>query len=262
MANIFNQKEEVISVELTKQGRKLLGLGVFQPAYFSFFDDSIIYDSLYAGVVEDTNAVQDRILNNSITLHALNLSTDTLKAPLGSSDVLNDYAPAWDLKVLNGQIKYIFKDSSYHKKIFDVENLSYIVSLDKSDKENYKPIVKEDYLLIDLKELNLTDDMDNFELELVTFDDYSGGIEHGLERKLYFTNKKTNIIDDILYEENELPSKFFDIVLDENDASYYLDVLVDEEIDSSFINPVEKSVDEAVKATYSSTYSGPVGPEC
>lgn len=263
MSTILNQKEDVLSVELTKHGRKLLAMGVFQPQYYSFFDDSIIYDSNYAGVIdEDINEIQGRILNQSITFKAYNILEDKLLYPLGKSDTVNDYAPAWDLTVLKGEIAYDQDNSNYYKKIFNIKNINYTISLDKSDRNNFIPIIKDDYLLIDLKELNLSDDMDNFEIELFTYDELSGGKEAGLERKLYFTNKKTNIIDNILFEEDELPSKFFDIELTDSDASYYLDVLVDDEIDSGFINPIEKSVAEIVKSTYSSDYTGPVGPEC
>lgn len=52
----FNQKEEVIQVELTQYGKYLLSRGKWKPSYYAFFDDDVIYDGKYAGVVE-TNAV-------------------------------------------------------------------------------------------------------------------------------------------------------------------------------------------------------------
>ena len=52
----FNQKEEVIQIELTQYGKYLISRGKWKPAYYAFFDDDVIYDGRYAGVTE-TNAV-------------------------------------------------------------------------------------------------------------------------------------------------------------------------------------------------------------
>jgi len=41
----FNKKEEVIEVQLTEYGKYLLSLGRMRPAYYSFFDDDILYDT-------------------------------------------------------------------------------------------------------------------------------------------------------------------------------------------------------------------------
>jgi hypothetical protein len=258
--SILNQKEEVLAVELTKQGRKLLAQGIFQPAYYSFFDDSIIYDNNYAGITtENVNEIKDRIMDNSLTFKALSLSKNILNNPLGKSNPLNDYSPSWDLKVLNGSINYNQDDSTFYKKIFDLADIQYTVKLSKNAES---PTIESEYFLLDLQELNLDDDIQNFEIELVTFDDISGGKQAGLERKLYFNSNKTNIIDDLLYEENELPSKFFDIKVSSEDVAYYFDALVDDEIDSDFISSKEKTLQEKVKGTYSSNYAGPVDPKC
>lgn len=257
--SLLNQKEEVLKVQLTKHGRKLLGTGVFQPKYFSFFDDSVVYDTNYGGINESTNSIQDRILYKSLTFDANNLLTDVLDKPLGTSDTINDYAPAWKLNILKGAIEYRTENSSYYKKIFDVATINYYITLDKTNIFNVRPKVQEDYVLIDLQELNVADDNDNFEIEVVTFDDISGH----KEKKLFFHNKKTNIIDDIIYEESELPSNFFNYNLTSSDVAYYLDVLVDDEIDTSIILSGEATLAESVKATYKAEYqTGPVGPEC
>lgn len=254
--SILDSKQQVLNVELTKHGRKLLGSGIFQPAYFSFFDESIIYDANYAGITnEPINSIQDRILYNSLGFSAFNLLNDTLMYPLGTSDIFNDYIPAWELNVLKGKISHDQESSNFYKKIFN-QSIEYKVSLDKHSKE---PLIEEDYILIDLKEINVSDDMKNFEIELVTFDEING---NNLERKLYFSHKKTNIIDGIIYEEGELPSKYFDVKIDINDSEYYLDVLVDDEIDSDLILTKEKELKEIIKGTYTSDYAGPVDPKC
>ena len=53
--SFFNKKEEVMDIQLTRFGRKLLSAGLFRPVYYQFFDDDILYDSDRAGCSE-TNA--------------------------------------------------------------------------------------------------------------------------------------------------------------------------------------------------------------
>jgi len=250
--NILNQKEEVLKVELTKHGRKLLGMGIFQPKYFSFFDDSIIYDNSYAGISEENvNKIQDRILNDSLTFSFPNLSVETLENELGTSDIFNDKAPAWDLKLLNGKISYLSGLSTNYKKIFNVNDITYYISPINNNPEDIK--IEEDYVLIDLKELNLQDELHNFEIEVVTYDELSGGKVTGLEKKLKFSQFKTNIIDGLLFEDNELPYNYFNVDINEEDVPYYLDILVDDEIDTDFIISTEKKLQERIRGTYTST---------
>ena len=57
----FNQKEDVIDIELTPFGEHLLSLGVFKPTYYSFHDEDILYDAEYAGTIEPQNNIKKRI---------------------------------------------------------------------------------------------------------------------------------------------------------------------------------------------------------
>jgi hypothetical protein len=62
----FNKKEEVIDVQLTSEGRRLLSQGRFKPTYYEFYDDDIIYDIAYTSGSEIQNLTQDRILDETI----------------------------------------------------------------------------------------------------------------------------------------------------------------------------------------------------
>ena len=53
----FNKKEEVIQIKLTQYGKHLLSKGKFKPTYYAFFDDSVLYDSNYAGHTEVQNDI-------------------------------------------------------------------------------------------------------------------------------------------------------------------------------------------------------------
>lgn len=55
MVRFFDQKEEVINIELTPYGRQQFASGTLSPAYYAFYDKSIIYDGTYANIVETQN---------------------------------------------------------------------------------------------------------------------------------------------------------------------------------------------------------------
>jgi hypothetical protein len=63
--SFFNRKEEVMEIQLTAYGKELLSKGKFKPAYYSFFDEGILYDGTRAGLSEIQNNVQYRIKNET-----------------------------------------------------------------------------------------------------------------------------------------------------------------------------------------------------
>jgi hypothetical protein len=277
MADFLDQKEEVLKIELTKHGRKLLGLGIFNPEYYSFFDDSIIYDTNYISTQEEQNTSQDRILDNSLTFGALNLlNENTTQEPLGTSLTDNDYAPSWTLNVLNGAISFIEESSSYYKNVFTASSITYGLELKKTNVSNITNYnlstyeledgkiidISDDYVLLELKENNMEDNYENFEIEFFSYDPLTTGISGSVETKLNFIPRKNNIIDGIIYEDSELPSKFSDIDVTKNDVSYFFDILVDDEIDQAIITKAAKKLIEEVKATYTTTFEGPAKEDC
>ena len=61
----FDKKEEVIEIQLTSYGKELLSKGGFDPMYYAFFDEGILYDGTKAGLTENQNDVQSRIKNDT-----------------------------------------------------------------------------------------------------------------------------------------------------------------------------------------------------
>ena len=61
----MNKKEEVLDIKLTQYGKKLLSEGKFNPVYYSFHDEGVLYDSQYASYEEDQNNIEGRILNDT-----------------------------------------------------------------------------------------------------------------------------------------------------------------------------------------------------
>lgn len=72
--SFFNQKEEVIDIELTQFGKNSLSRGVFKPVFYRFFDDDILYNLEKAGSTEHQNDTEERILKKTPRLKTLYLS--------------------------------------------------------------------------------------------------------------------------------------------------------------------------------------------
>jgi len=136
--SFLNKKENVLDIELTQHGKRLLSRGKFSPKFFAFFDDDILYDSEYGGFSEARNSAGDRIKDDTPTLQVQyvfsGIETDVKKAvelkrrnlrkgldegvmiqgtpekhyatsaPLGNSSLSDSKAPAWSVNVLKGEI--------------------------------------------------------------------------------------------------------------------------------------------------------------
>jgi len=133
----FNKKEEVLDIKLTQFGKQLLSTGHLNPVYYAFFDDNILYDGQYAGIVEDQNDIEPRIQENTVqnrTQHVFsgiesNFSayidprddltipeTDRVRVqptpekefslvnPIGNSDLQSEASPNWKITLLEGEI--------------------------------------------------------------------------------------------------------------------------------------------------------------
>ena len=132
----FNKKEEVIDLQLTQYGRHLLSKGHFKPAFYSFHDDNILYNTANQGIQEGQNETQPRIEEtptmkpqvsfSSLEKEFLNnynkvisgqeklggksqqptaIKNYSLPQPIGTSDINKDNAPAMSLKFLQGSIE-------------------------------------------------------------------------------------------------------------------------------------------------------------
>jgi hypothetical protein len=159
MTTFFNQKQDVIDIELTKYGEYLLSLGKFKPVYYSFFDNNVLYDPRYAGYSGSQNDYETRIQSetpSSKTQHSFEgrgeqvlsynlivadnprLREDqkirfpstvdkhftALNAPLGHSDISADKAPAWKMRFYNNEIRgstMVYTGSHSLQKIPQVE---------------------------------------------------------------------------------------------------------------------------------------------
>ena len=72
MSKFLDKKEQVIDFKLTNYGHYLLGNGTFEPVYYSFVDDNVVYDSAYFGRSGETqNNIHSRIKQNTQYIESL-----------------------------------------------------------------------------------------------------------------------------------------------------------------------------------------------
>jgi len=133
----FDRKEEVIDLELTPYGKRLLSQGSLKPVYYAFYDDDIVYDTTYGGYTEDQKGAEDRIKSTpriksqtildgiESTFTKLNEVFDeseidkklsklkgpsskenmySLPTPIGNGSLNSDFAPAWDIRSLQSPL--------------------------------------------------------------------------------------------------------------------------------------------------------------
>jgi hypothetical protein len=294
--SFFDDKEEILNIELTPYGKFLLSKGKFKPYFYSFFDDEIIYDAKHCNLTESQNDIQERIINEtpifkpqiryssaneSALLNTYVISDETTKLrsienqisadknyalalPLGKSSNNNIYYPAWQISMLNGYIAqtipYIdnslnvydslqpflkypqlnLTDSKYkvlinkNKKIEekDFNTLSDSIT-DNATNTEYFFYIKDDNYTIEISELNVNDEKENFEIEVFIEEQKNLlGTNNTVTywKQLYFPKNLVYVKNNILLDEPE------NIAAQEAkiDGSYvdnYLEILVDEELE-------------------------------
>lgn len=266
MVRFFDQKEEVINIELTPYGRQQFANGTLSPAYYAFYDKSIIYDGSYANITETRNQITNRITNETPRLKPVTRFTSTpgsvfslassknrddflqnnsWNAPfyrmLGNSDPNSVYNPSWKITVLD------LSDVGFHSNInYNAENtipqMSATLNIDyesvniPDSDEKVLTLINSDKFTIDVKELNtIFKGNGNFDIEI-----YISGTD-GLHKPLGFINDKSNkanslsnqldpytLVNKIRGTEDEINNTF--PTLDDRFVEFFLDISVDDEI--------------------------------
>jgi len=301
----FNQKEEVIELELTPYGKRLLSAGEFSPTFYAFYDDDIIYDTQYGGAAEVQKESEDRIKTTpriknltifdgvDTTFRKINKvfgdsKSDTIKklnklkrpstveniyglpTPLGSAEIGNQRAAAWDLNFISSKVTgsldvltgshglvkipqlevQVFYDTSIDElsptdedPVFNVAGTSLdgkettAVSRVYSDNTFIK--LKKDFILVDIQEINGTYDKINYDIEvyeIIPPDVDKPGTNERL-RKLKFLKDEIEVShDDIIYD----PNLKEDIQLNEEYVEYFFDFRVDDEIERPLLSETQK----------------------
>lgn len=265
----FNQKEEVLDIELTQYGKHLLSIGKFKPAYYQFFDDDIIYNVEYAGETEELQKdIQTRIKESPRphTQYTFVSSEEDIKKqfqqmrnkkkgsshdvyvpfsikhrgltlPLGKSELGQQKKPAWNIQSRRGKFsdtvtfitgtysnlkvpRLTLEDVSFKTRIAQDTINGIYVGADTKDtitEAPYRPTsnlntlssrfkdntfiqVEQDYILLDLKEINVDFEQENFDIELYTVELDQYGEEQLTQ--LYFNKKTENVVNNIYIDTN------------------------------------------------------------
>lgn len=268
MTTFFNQKEEVINIQLTPYGKQQFAQGKFSPEYYAFFDTNILYDGQHANISETQNNIKTRIqeetprlkpltrftssLGSVISVESADLPNQIFQANeananynrfLGTSSPWSDFNPSWDISVMPGSstefndgVTYQF-NNTIPLMSASSETVYHRSGSAETPLQNL-PIV--DYtsesLSLDVQELNTIFKLNgNFDIEV-----FEQRPDQTL-RRLYFIDQEIEGADNLMRQisprqlaitlegsENEISSAF--PVLDDTFVEFYLNIFVDTEI--------------------------------
>jgi hypothetical protein len=231
----INKKEEVFDLAITEKGREKLSKGKFKPYSYSFYDNDVIYDNESGGITELQNEAETRIkkmpmLKPQVTWNSSVFTPDKkdlLNYPkhfeLGSYDHTQQFKPAWDISVMEGEItgtikqfpielekagKVVVLDDYKHDKIPQLNVFCEYEIYEENVGNATRVYVKRNYddLKFRIVEKNSFDDKENFILEVIQFSsDYKN------LKKLEFINEKESLTPDHV-------EHFFNISTDTDDV--------------------------------------------
>ena len=140
----FNKKEEVIEVQLTPYGRKLLSQGKLKPEYYAFFDDDILYDSQKAGFSENNSESKTRILTETPSTRPVvaNFGVETgintnysdildtfMPLPIGHSNPVDSKSAGWNIVSLDKEVDTYSLTSSLSSNRPEVKGSTTILNI-------------------------------------------------------------------------------------------------------------------------------------
>jgi hypothetical protein len=263
--SFFDSKQEVLNIELTQYGKELFSKGLFDPNYYAFFDDDVIYDSKYCGIEENQNDIETRILEESIYNKIvpsffdknINLKRDLTELtdehknliPLGTVDSNNNYAPSWSIKILNGTSiasltasqtinAYKVSEGVYQTKTINIPVLTLNdISIKVTGSVPDFDVIA-NYLLLEVEELNTNSSKENFEIEIYEITETTDSLGNKQLNRLSFGEKPIYIKDDIMLDQPIIPKIIPEI--DKNFSEYYFDINTDKEIKVDVLNQARK----------------------
>jgi hypothetical protein len=109
--SFFDEKEEVLEFTMTKHGERKLALGEFDPAYYSFGDSDVLYNSDFGGFTESQTDIKERIFN------ALRIK------PQSSFGGIESNIQKYHARVVNGENFYDFDQQEADKTYATIKSL-------------------------------------------------------------------------------------------------------------------------------------------
>ena len=265
----FDDKEDVLGIELTPLGRTLLAQGKLMPAYYTFLDDDVLYDIESSGDAESNYQIKTRILNETPRvrpqtnlkdldkknkdLHP-DLVNDIVKYnlyPLGTSNNKEKEVPSWKINVLNNELVSTQNYLSTSYGIHDIPqlniNIEYALSIGNINKIpsqtglSVSPNLQVSTIFSDGTFLKIEEEQTI--LQILERNGFIHGESIQVEAFLFddaeeerliplkFIKQKKEIENDLLLDNNQM---FQDRIEPTPDTvEYYFDMRVDKEIPTS-----------------------------
>tara|TARA_R100000152_G_C6751051_1_gene174715 strand:- start:183 stop:1094 length:912 start_codon:yes stop_codon:yes gene_type:complete len=253
----FNKKEDVLELQLTPYGRKLLSHGKLKPEFYAFFDDDILYDTGKAGFDEVNSESKARILTETPSLkpQSTNFGVETnidtmygqvidnyMPNPIGSNSTIEKKTSGWNMVALDKEMDTFSLSSSLNSPILNIPQvncaLNFTMSVDNfntfrgnfedlanefelrtDDKGNFIKLEKET-LVFYLTERNGFVNTDAYEVEVFMYEEDESDL-----KKLNFLKKEDNVKNDLLH----IPKEQI-IETTPDNVEYYFEFLLDSEI--------------------------------
>lgn len=133
MADIFDRKQEVLDVILTRKGRELLAKNNFKPVYYDFYDSDIVYDAnnseeqndsstrIKEGLYQKGTVSVEKVIAEGSPIE--NDANGLLKNPMGTYQIGTQNAPAWSINFEEtGYLTGSFSTSERDVIVTDINN--------------------------------------------------------------------------------------------------------------------------------------------
>tara|TARA_R100001510_G_C7643980_1_gene201483 strand:+ start:75 stop:1016 length:942 start_codon:yes stop_codon:yes gene_type:complete len=262
----FNKKEDVLRIELTPHGRKLLSQGMLKPAFYTFLDDDILYDGSQVGVTENNSQIKNRILSETPYMKPQTnyKGIDTSKSDddnkteqaiylqqkIGTNNTAETRSASWSITTLINEIDStkvaLSGSTTVTQPIPQLEmTLNYTMSLGNVNEaeisdngllfnRDLPTLVKPDGTFVDIKEeqilLNIFEKNGFFHKDSYEIEVYLFEQDEAtLNRKLKFYQPDQQIKNNMLVEQPDTSADIPEDLTNEF-VEYYMDILVDKEI--------------------------------
>lgn len=263
----FNKKEDVIKIELTPHGRKMLSQGKLKPSYYTFLDDDILYDVAKGGGSENNSQTKDRILTETPYMKPQtnykgidsSKSDDDSKVEqvryllqrIGGNNPAEKRASGWNATCLLGEIEtstnVLTSSTEQTQPIPQLEfELEYTMSA--GDSRNLEisngglvfnrtlPVsVKSDGSFINIEEeqllINIFERNGFFHKDSYEIEVYVyEQDEQSIDRKLKFFQQEQQIKNNMLIQDSDIGAADVEEGITTEYVEYYLDISTDREI--------------------------------
>ena len=268
---------------MTQFGRYLLSLGKFKPVFYSFHDDNVLYNVESTNIselqndsgprIKETPTLQPQASFSSLdkqfngTYESVWLHTELVgeehgsqlqptairnymfSSPIGTSKINSDYAPAWELIFLNGQLSgstnYMeLVGKTGGKNVLKIPQLEADIIIETTSVTELAESVEEDFLsdfavltseedmsiLLKVSEENAPFQKKNFDIEVFEIiENVESGVTTETLRPLYFTMKQPGDSTEFDFINETIPDP------DLTYTQHYFDLLTDDEIDDEML---------------------------